>query len=258
MFRNLTIGLIIVAAIGGALVLGGGRVHLKLGEHHAGIGKHGGYHGKRGGMERTINVRGTGAVVVAPDRARISIGVRSFSLEASQALDVNNAKMARIIEGLKSIGIERRNIQTSDFELRRRTDRNQTRPGNEDGFVGYDISNKVDVETEKVDLIGTILENVISWGATDINDLDFSLTDKSEEMVLVRTRAIEDARIRAEQLVAAAGVSLGSIVNIKEGGGYSYREREAVSLSGSDMQDVLIFMTPEIVSATVSVTFRLE
>lgn len=261
MIRNLTIGLIIVAVIGSALVLSGRRIHLKLGEHHAAIGKHGGYHGRRGEHsikgERTLSVSGTGTVVVLPDRVGVMVGVNSFGKDAASALKTNNVKMERVVEGLLSLGLERNDIQTSQFELDKETDRKNITKENPEGLVGYTVKNTVRVQTARVDLVSTILEEVIGWGATNIGALDFSISSRSDLMAEARNLAIEDAQATAEEIAEAAEVGLGQILLVNEENG-RYRETSTAKEVQRLDADMPLYMTQERVTAGVSVTFSIE
>lgn len=258
MGRKLAIGLVIIVVIGAGLALSGGRVHLKLGEHHAGIGKHIGHHGRRGGMERTINVSGTGAVVTLPDRVHISVGVRSFGKEAADALDVNNTKMTRVVEGLLALGLDRNDIQTSEFSLDRRTNREQVSLENPEGFIGYDIKNKIRIKTAKVELVGTVLDSVIGWGATNIDSLYFSVSNQSELISEARSLAVEDAKVTAADLAEAAGVTLGPILLINEATSQRYRETSAAMEVERLDAEMPIYMTQERVATGVTVTFAIK
>lgn len=258
MGRKLAIGLVIVVVIGAGLALSGGRVQVKLGEHHAGIGKHVGHHSKRGGMERTISVGGNGAIIVSPDRARVTIGVRSFAVEANDALNINNEKMRRVIDGLMALGIARKDIQTSDFGLSRRTNRNKTKVGNEDGFVGYDIKNEINVIARDVTLVGDVLDKVIGWGATDIGMLYFSVSDRDELMSRARAMAIDDATDSAQAFAKAAGVVLGAVLIINEDGGRGYGRDGLAEIDERALEEAPIFMTMERINSSVTITFGIE
>lgn len=258
MGRKLAIGLVIVVVIGAGLVLSGGKLHLRLGEHHVGLkhGKHSGHH-RRGGMERTINVSGTGTVVVLPDRVAVMVGVVSFGKDAATALDINNGKMERVVEGLLSLGLERNDIQTSQFELDKQTDRKKIAPDNPEGLVGYTVRNMVRVQTARVDLVSMILEKVIGWGATNIGGLNFSISNQADLMTEARNLAIEDARATAEEIATASGVDLGKVLLVNERNG-RYRETSVAKEVQRLDADMPIYMTQERVTAGVAVTFAIK
>jgi uncharacterized protein len=66
--------------------------------------------------------------------------------------------------------------------------------------------------------LGTILDAAVTDGANTLNALTFGLADPAPATDAARTEAVADARARAELLAAAAGVSLGPVLAITEGG----------------------------------------
>src|SRR6188768_2592103 len=65
----------------------------------------------------SMQITGHGEIMAAPDTAYITSGVTSQGTTAKEALDANNADMAKLIETLKAAGIESADIQTSGFSL---------------------------------------------------------------------------------------------------------------------------------------------
>jgi len=68
-------------------------------------------------MERTITVSASGEVAAEPDMARIQSGVTTEAATARDALAGNSAAMRKVIDGLKSRGIDPKDIQTSSFRV---------------------------------------------------------------------------------------------------------------------------------------------
>src|SRR5690349_13773992 len=66
-------------------------------------------------MERTITVSATGTAMAEPDEARITSGVSTEATSAREALTGNSEAMTKVIEALKSKGIDAKDIQTASF-----------------------------------------------------------------------------------------------------------------------------------------------
>src|SRR5690606_843578 len=66
---------------------------------------------------RLISLSGTGEVRAAPDEANISLGVVHQAKTAAEAVKDNNAAMAEIFATLEKAGIEKRDVQTSNFSV---------------------------------------------------------------------------------------------------------------------------------------------
>ena len=69
--------------------------------------------------------------------------------------------------------------------------------------------------------IGSVLDKVVTLGANSVNGPSF-FVDKPEPLLdEARQEAVADALRKAKLLSEAAGVELGEIITIREGGGYA-------------------------------------
>jgi uncharacterized protein YggE len=66
---------------------------------------------EHGPQKRTISLAASGAVKATPDKIDITTGVTSEALTAREALDKNTEAMAKVVEALKSDGIEAKDIK---------------------------------------------------------------------------------------------------------------------------------------------------
>lgn len=165
---------------------------------------------------RLIVVQSTGTVSAAPDMAVVRLGVSHEARTASEAMAQANAAAARVLEKLASAGIEPRDVQTSSLNLYPVRDQTGNRPPQ---IRGYVASNDLTVRVRDVDALGGLLDSVISEGANTLNSLSFAIADTSPLETEARAKAVREARAMAETLADAAGVTLGPVASISEGGG---------------------------------------
>lgn len=166
---------------------------------------------------RTITVSGLGTVKAAPDEASFSTGVVTQGATASRALAANSQAMNAVMATLKKLGIPDKNIQTSDLSL---SPQYQTcKPGVvcPQRIVGYEVSNTVNV-TAELAKTGAVLDALVASGSNQIGGIGFSIHDPKPLMTKARAEAVQDAIDRAETIAKAAGVTLGPILAIQEGG----------------------------------------
>ena len=159
---------------------------------------------------RHITVVGMGEAKAAPDRATVQIGVQSEAKTAREALTDNNAKMAGLIDQLKKLGIQAKDIQTSNFNI------SPTYSQNGRTVTGYQVNNMVSVVIRDITKAGDLLDKVVNAGANTIFGMSFSIDDPKPLQTTARNAAIADARTRAQAMAQAAGVSLGQILSISE------------------------------------------
>lgn len=167
----------------------------------------------------TITVSGEGRVDAAPDMATINLGVTTQARTASEALAANSASLTTVLDNLRAAGIEARDIQTTGLSVNPSWQYDQS--GGNGRITGYVATNGVTVRVRALDTLGGVLDAAVKDGANTLNGIEFGLAEPGPAMDEARTRAVGDARRRAELLTAAAGVKLGRIVTISEGGGYA-------------------------------------
>jgi len=76
----------------------------------------------------------------------------------------------------------------------------------------------VTVTVNDLDRLGAALDALVSSGANSMGDIVFGLRDPKPLQSQAREAAIKDAVSKADTLARAAGVVLGPIVQISEGG----------------------------------------
>jgi uncharacterized protein len=163
----------------------------------------------------SITVPGRGTVRVDPDVASIRLGVVVVRPTAGDARSAAAATMTAVIGALTGGGVDRRDLQTSLVGLDAVRDYS-----NEGGsrITGYQLTNSVEATVRAIDTVGALIDAALAAGATSMDGLSFRLADPTEALAEARRRAVADARSRAETLASEAGVALGPVTAIVEGG----------------------------------------
>jgi uncharacterized protein len=156
---------------------------------------------------KSISVRGVGTASATPNQATLTIGVETVSTTAQAALRDNSSKAAELIKVLKASGVEDKNMQTSQLSIFPRFDEKGTK------VVGYQVSNTVTATVKDIAKVGPVIDaaSVVAGDAIRMQNLSFGLSDDAAAMKVARTKAVENAKVEAEQLAAAAGVKLGAL-----------------------------------------------
>lgn len=164
----------------------------------------------------TITMTGHGEIKAVPDIATLNAGVTSNGASAAAALSANSVRMNQLFAALKKLGVPDRDIQTSGFSVQPQYtngDNNALRR-----LTGYQVNNEVRVRLEDVTKVGATLDTLAAAGANQMNGISFDIANPSPVLEKARIQAIADARARAQTYAQAAGVTLGPIVSISEGG----------------------------------------
>lgn len=166
-----------------------------------------------------IRVTGEGSASARPDMAILTLGVLREADTAKAALDANSAAMAQVIAALKAAGIDEKDLQTSGF----RVDPRYVYPQQQaDGvtppprIVGYTVSNQITVRVRFLERLGELLDKVITLGVNSEGGIQFVNAEPGQIVAAARTAAVKDAAARALTLADAAGLKLGSILEIAE------------------------------------------
>lgn len=160
---------------------------------------------------RTVSVNGQAVVYAAPNIAHITIGVHSENVDPQEAVAANNAQANRVMDALKALGVDEKDIRTSNFSIyvQDEFDMEGKRTGTR--FV---VDNSVYVTLRDLEKIGEVLSGVVEAGANTIYGISFDVEDRAALLESGRDEAIQNARQQAESIAAAAGVQLGEIQSI--------------------------------------------
>ena len=159
-----------------------------------------------------LSVVGEGKVEVVPDTVTIEAGV-SINLapsveEAQKQVDAINNK---IIAQMKELGLESKDIKTSNYSINPSYDYNKGNVIN-----GYNAYASTTIKTSKTELAPQIVSRATAAGANQINGVQYSVKDPAKFREGARKKAIENAKEQAQKLSQELGIKLGKITNIVE------------------------------------------
>ena len=166
---------------------------------------------------RLLTVTGEGRVSSAPDMATVNLGVQRDARDAGAAMAAASDAAAAVLATLEEAGIEARDIQTTriglDPRYARQADNSPPR------ITGYIASNDLSVHVRDLAVLGSVLDAVVAEGANSFRGLSFGVSDSTALSDAAREAAVKDAAARAQTLAEAAGITLGPIQSMAEGGG---------------------------------------
>lgn len=166
---------------------------------------------------RTISVNGSGAAAAAPDVAVITVGVESFAKTAEAAMTDNSSRSTGMIDALKELGVESKDIQTRNLNLHAQYDHQRPKDGSEPPRVllGYRASNVVSARITNMQTVGQAIDAAIKAGGNRVDSIQFEISDPTSVLNAARDAAWENAHAKASQLAALAGAELGPVVKIE-------------------------------------------
>lgn len=157
-----------------------------------------------------ISVNTSANAELAPDVAEISIAVKTYDNKSMQKATLQNKEISeQVISTLKSM------IDTSKGDYIKTADFSATPiysySGNKRNFDKYQVSNSVVVHTKSIDKIGTMIDKSIALGATDVNSLNFSVSNYETQCNDLLTLAAKKASARANAVAKTVPTTLSGI-----------------------------------------------
>jgi len=166
----------------------------------------------------TISVQGRGEVMSVPDIATLDFGVQTGRQKtADAAMQILTEKMTKVMEALKTVGIEEKDIRTQYLSLNPSYDWNEGRRIDE----GFEANQSLIVKVRDLKKISEVLDAAIKSGANQAGSVNFTIDDPENLRAEARAKAIANAKQKAETLAADLGVSLGRMQGFWEDQGYN-------------------------------------
>ncbi|WP_135820515.1 SIMPL domain-containing protein [Halostella litorea] len=202
---------------------------------------------------RTVQVRANGEVTADPDRAILDVAVRATADDPETARERLSANVSTMRAALAEIGIEDDQVETGHYVIRQ--DRESRR---NDDVTRYVAIHSFEVETDDVDGVGSVIETAVNNGATDVNQVQFTLSEeaRSDLRADALTAAMENARADADVLAENANLSIAGVSAVSTGS-VDVRPYHAEAMTAAaDAGGTNVESGPVTVSAQVQVTYN--
>lgn len=162
---------------------------------------------------------------VAPDVAEISFAVRTSDTKSIQKATAANKEISDKIYTMLKGMLNTANgdfVKTSGFNASPM----YTYSGNKRILDRYEVSNRVTVHTKSIDKVGTMIDKAIEAGATNVDSLNFSVSNYETQCNSLIEIASKKANARAQIATKAMGATLDGIrsmdISCSENNNYSH------------------------------------
>jgi uncharacterized protein YggE len=160
--------------------------------------------------DNTVTVDGVGIVDAPPDTAIVQLGVSVQAGTVAAASAQAATAASAVIAAVKADGVADADIQTQQFTISPIYD-NQT-------ITGYTVTNVLQVKVRAIDRVGQLVDHAVAAGgnAAVVQGITFTIDDTSALAHQARQLAMSDAKAKADDFAAAAGLTAGRAVQIIE------------------------------------------
>jgi len=218
----------------------------------------------------SISVTGEGEAVSVPDIASFSFTVSADAKSVSDAQDQVTKEVDVVLEGLKVLGIEEKDIKTTDYSVWPKYTYEATVcsqmycPPSRQVPDGYTANHSVLVKVRNTEKAGEALAVAGDGGATGLSGISFTVDDPDKIMDEARALAIKDAKEKAKRLSKELGVRLVRVVSFYDNTGGGPMPYYAEGMGGDMMVKTSATPAPTIptgenkVVVNVTVTYEIR
>lgn len=219
--------------------------------------------------ENVISVSATSEVYAQPDLALTSFSVLTEAKTVGEAMEENTTRMNDVIAFVKSEGVEDKDLKTTNFSISPRYEWYEAGacstyycPSGQRVLVGYEVSQSLQVKMRDLAKIGDIIQGATESGANDVGSLSFTIDNEDSLKEEARTKAIAEAKAKAEALADQLGIRLVRITSFSETGDMpvyypsTMKSSEALGMGGGATPDIQTGENK--ISVTVYLTYQIR
>ena len=205
-------------------------------------------------------VSGSAVLHKPADQFGLNISVISQAETADQALSDNNDRMHQVIDNLQVAGLEKGEYHTGQFSIQPvySTAPRNIPPDWRATIIGYEVTNSINVQTQKLELAPVIIDAAGQAGANQISNINFNIKDTGLYRSEAITQATANAYKDAEAIAKAANIQIVRVLDIK------LDQPQIYARAGQNMHylakaDSMAFIeAPDVdISSNVSITFEI-
>ena len=186
-----------------------------------------------------FSVVGSGIVYAKADIANLEVGLKTGAKPTASEATINSTnKMNDIVSELKKLGIEDKDIKTSDYNLspvyNYTNDKGQV-------LVGYEVTQNLTLKIRDLSKIGDVIAKTTEKGANQIGNINFTIDDEFALKNQARELAIKKAQEKATLIAKQSGMKLGEVKSVYENAdsnppimmNYANAKMDAVAVGGA-------------------------
>jgi hypothetical protein len=161
----------------------------------------------------SVAAQGEMKVSILPDLALITLGVQTGRQNTAEgATTLLDATMKSVLEAVGALGVESKDVQTSNFTLYPAYDFVE----GEQVPRGFEASQNVTIKVRQTEKSGDVIAAATKAGANNVSGVQFLVEDMEAVKDQARREAIAKAKQQAELLAEELGMRLGKLMSYGE------------------------------------------
>ena len=156
-----------------------------------------------------VNTTGEGIVKVEPDEVIIKSRIEHDGDSATEVQKQNDEVVSKVIDYLKSNGIDEKNIQTQYVNLNKNYNY-------DDKTYSYVANQAISIKLTDISRYEEIMKGLLENGLNRIDGIQFGSSEMEKYEEEARRKAVLDAQSKAKQLSKPLGQTIGKAITISE------------------------------------------
>lgn len=157
----------------------------------------------------TIDVTGEGIVRVIPDEVTINIRVENTGENTKTLKQQNDATVNEVLKFLKKTGIDDKDVRTEYMNLSKNYDYNSK-------TYTFAANQSLSVKLRDMNKYEPVMKGLLDTGINRIDGVTFSSSNKEALESQARKKAVENAKIKANEYASVLNQIVGKAVLISE------------------------------------------
>lgn len=157
----------------------------------------------------SVDVNGVGTVHVVPDRVTIQIRVENSADEVKGLKEKNDETVREVLRFLKKMNIAEKDIRTEYMNLTKNYDYNTE-------TYSFSANQSLSILIRDLSKYEDLMRGLLDSGVNRIDGVSFSSSDRKDLESQARKRAIENAKMKAEEYASALGQKIGKAISVSE------------------------------------------
>ena len=217
-------------------------------------------------MNRTITIKGIGKLSLKPDQVVVSLTLKTVRADYDKAMDEAAKHLEQLRSAITEIGFTKDELKTTRFDVGTEYENERDKNGNYKlRFVGYRVTHGLKLEFDfDSQRLSKVLGAIAVCIAEPELNVQFTVKDREAVNAALLESACVNAKVKAEILTKASGVTLGELISIDYHWGelhlYSPTryEMDAACMMRASAAPTAMDIEPDDIDVSGSVTFVWE
>ena len=168
------------------------------------------------GRDADITALGTATVTAEPDMVTVTANASVSAKTVGEAQEAMNKIIASVTDKLIQLGVAQDDIVTSNYSYYPTYNYDADTPT----VSGYQANHTLSITCRDVDMLDSVVGVVTDSGMSEIYNVSYDVSNRSELYKQALALAIDAAAKKADVMAGAAGMTVSGLESISENGGY--------------------------------------